>query len=198
MEKTEIKDKLAEVKAALKANSKDAHYADKLIADMLSLKGQLDVEPALINIPMNEVLGSVEFSTFVIYKTSLGMFYQQRNGFEYFIPLNGYTNGLYEVLSYLVDNKDTIKDAPDDEKELYDSFVADVSEVMTMPISLCFPYIEFYKFRAETISGIIALLNKILEDSIENLEPEDYEANAEFRQVTESLENIKDEALRDE
>lgn len=52
MNKEGLKKELKEVVEKIKGNSKDAKFADMLIDRLLSLKGQIDVEPAVVHIPL--------------------------------------------------------------------------------------------------------------------------------------------------
>lgn len=54
MGKEELKKQLDEVVVQIKTNSKDAKFADKLVDKLLSLKGQIDVEPAWCHFPVTD------------------------------------------------------------------------------------------------------------------------------------------------
>lgn len=54
MDNKELKKQLDEVVVQIKNNSKDAKFADKLIDKLLSLKGQIDVEPAWCHFPVTD------------------------------------------------------------------------------------------------------------------------------------------------
>lgn len=55
MEKENLRKKLEETKAKIKNNSKDAHFADALISDLLSIKGQLVHEPTLAHVTIDDI-----------------------------------------------------------------------------------------------------------------------------------------------
>ena len=72
----ELEKKMSEKIAKLKALCNDAHYSDKLINDILSLKAQLDIEPTYIHIPTKSVMkdeagNDIEynFDQFILIKT---------------------------------------------------------------------------------------------------------------------------------
>lgn len=66
MENTELKKKLEETKSKIKANSKDAHFADALISDLLSIKGQMAHEPTVVHYELKDVEDTVSGNTFEI------------------------------------------------------------------------------------------------------------------------------------
>ena len=72
MGKKEIKAKIDDIKAQIKSNSKDVHFAEKLIGDLLSLKGQYEHQPTMVNVAMDDIIGTLEGNTFTIYKTKSG------------------------------------------------------------------------------------------------------------------------------
>lgn len=72
MDKKELKSQLNEVKAKIKANSKDAHFAESLISDLLSIKGQMMIEPTRVHIEENDVEETFRGETFEMYRTKKG------------------------------------------------------------------------------------------------------------------------------
>ena len=72
MDKKELKSQLNEVKAKIKANSKDAHFVESLISDLLSIKGQMMIEPTRVHIEENDVEETFRGETFEMYRTKKG------------------------------------------------------------------------------------------------------------------------------
>lgn len=59
-----MKQKLEDTKAKLKANSKDAHFADSLISDLASICGQIAHQPTVVHYELSDVEGSISGNTF--------------------------------------------------------------------------------------------------------------------------------------
>ena len=77
-----MKQKLEETKAKLKANSKDAHFADSLISDLLSMKGQLEHEPTLVHIAEADIVDRFDGAHFEMCITKDGTaVYRTRGGY---------------------------------------------------------------------------------------------------------------------
>lgn len=96
-----MKQQLEETKAKLKANSKDAHFADSLISDLLSIKGQLDHVPSLEFIPLEAVEAEFGNGPFYIAKLSdQRMLYKVYGG--YTIICDTRMKALYETIGGLL------------------------------------------------------------------------------------------------
>jgi hypothetical protein len=66
----------------LKANSKDAHFADTLISDLLSLKGQLEHQPTLVHIAEDDIVSRFDGAHFEMCTTKDGTaVYRTRGGY---------------------------------------------------------------------------------------------------------------------
>lgn len=72
MDKKELKAKLEEVKAKIKTNSKDAHFAEALVNEIISLKGQMMIEPTRVHIEERDVDNTFRGDTFEMYRTKKG------------------------------------------------------------------------------------------------------------------------------
>lgn len=72
MDKKDLKAKLEEVKAKIKTNSKDAHFAEALVNEVISLKGQMMIEPTRVHIEERDVDETFTGDTFEMYRTKKG------------------------------------------------------------------------------------------------------------------------------
>lgn len=73
---------MEETKAKLKTNSKDAHFADTLISDLLSLKGQLEHQPTLVHIAEDDIVARFDGAHFEMCVTKDGTaVYRTRGGY---------------------------------------------------------------------------------------------------------------------
>lgn len=97
MAEQQLQEKLKEAKAKIKANSKDAHYADTLIEELVSLQKQADIEPVELIVPTAEVEHTrrIDEVTTLI-KTVRGFLYKHGNTSYLWIPFG--LNSLYSTL----------------------------------------------------------------------------------------------------
>lgn len=81
-DKNVLKQKLEETKAKIKSNSKDAHFADSLISDLLSIKGQIEHEPTLVHIAEASIVDRFDGAHFEMCVTKDGTaVYRTRGGY---------------------------------------------------------------------------------------------------------------------
>lgn len=98
----QLQAKRKEIIAKLKANSKDAHFAESLIEQLIDLQKQLDIEPAELIVPLSEVKQTWnidEVTTLV--KTVRGYLYKHGNISAVWVPLG--MNTLYASMQELGD-----------------------------------------------------------------------------------------------
>lgn len=189
MGKKEIKSKIDEIKTQIKLNSKDAHFADKLLFDLLSLKGQYEHQPTMVHIPMDEVIDSIEGNTFTLYKTSSGMIgYHLPCGYD--VIVSPAVKALHDELQWLIDSKETIDGLSEEDKDLYFFDFECATKLLTLPM---FAAVD-YDFKIDTMKLFLDYMLKA-QDRLENMEftPEDLEADNEFKTVMAALEEIKNE-----
>lgn len=189
MQKKEIKAKISGIKSQIVENSTVKNKARRLIADLLAAKGELDNEPTLVHLPMREVLGEVKGDTFTIYKTEQGMVYEMTNGFMLFIPKNGFTSGLYEMLEWLVDAKDTIANEEKDIKDFYENTMTDLALSFSMLFGMWIGSEKAIKFRYEMVERYVTLVGELIDGG--ELQPADYEAEAEYEKTEKATEMLR-------
>lgn len=192
MEEKEIKEKMSGIKSQIVANSTEKNKAKKLIADLLAAKGEIDNAPTLVHIPLREVLGEVKGDTFTIYKTEQGMVYEMTNGFRLHIPRNGFTSGLYEIMEFLVDYADKIKDESEEIQDFYNSSMIGISFSFAMLFGMWSGNEKAIKFRYEMVERYALLVEDLLDDM--DLLPADYEAEAEYEKTEKATEMLREMA----
>ena len=192
MQTNEIKAKIGGIKSQIVENSTVKNKARRLIADLLAAKGELDNEPTLVHLPMREVLGEVKGDTFTIYKTEQGMVYEMTNGFMLFIPKNGFTSGLYEMLEWLVDAKDTIANEEKDVQDLYNVTMTDLSLSFAMLFGMWAGNEKAIKFRYEMIDRYVTLVGELFDEL--DLPLADYASEAEYEKTEKAAEALREMA----
>ena len=96
----QLQQKLKEVKAKIKANSKDAHFADALIDELVGLQKQADVEPVELIVPCAEVEHAYQIDDVTtLVKTPKGYLYKH-GGLSYiWVPFG--LNTLWQTMNEL-------------------------------------------------------------------------------------------------
>lgn len=189
MQTNEIKAKIGGIKSQIVENSTVKNKARRLIADLLAAKGELDNEPTLVHLPMREVLGKVKGDTFTIYKTDQGMVYEMTNGFMLHIPRNGFTSGLYEIMEFLVDYADKIKDESEEIQDFYNSSMIGISLSFAMLFGMWSGNEKAIKFRYEMVERYALLVEDLLDDM--DLLPADYASEAEYEKTEKAAEALR-------
>ena len=192
MQTNEIKTKIGGIKSQIVENSTVKNKARRLIADLLAAKGELDNEPTLVHLPMREVLGEVKGDTFTIYKTEQGMVYEMTNGFKLHIPRNGFTSGLYEIMEFLVDYADKIKDETEEIQGFYKGSMVDISLSFAMLFGMWSGNEKAIKLRYEMIDKYVSMVEECFDDM--DLLPADYASEAEYEKTEKAVEALREMA----
>lgn len=187
MDNKVLKERLNDLVRQIKLNSKDAHFADKLIGDLLSVKGQMGVEPIALDCGKEEDEWRGE--TFRITLTDKGVLYHEYGGYSVFVTPNNVA--LYEVLSDLVINKEEYATLEGESKENFESLLS----IIAYNVSL--PRIAFLDkdFPQEIAIKTIEFLRNMYEDLMnKELQDETPKEDAEFKEATLALEDLKEAA----
>lgn len=192
MQENELKEKMSGIKSQIVANSTEKNKAKRLIASLLAAKGEIDNAPTLVHIPLSEVLGEVKGETFTIYKTEQGMVYEMTNGFMLHIPKNGFTGGLYEMLEWIVDAKDTIDKEEKDIKDFYENTMTDLALSFSMLFGMWVGNEKAIKFRYDMVERYVTLVGELIDGG--ELQPADYEAEAEYEKAEKATEMLREMA----
>lgn len=187
MDKKVLKERLDELVKQIKVNSKDAHFADKLIGDLLSVKGQMGVEP--IALDCGKEVDEWRGETFRITLTDKGVLYHEYGGYSVFVTPNNIA--LYDVLADLVENKEEYAELEGEKKENFESLLA----IIAYNVSL--PRIAFMDkdFPQEIALKTIEFLRKMYDDLMnKELQDETPKEDAEFKEATLALEDLKQSA----
>lgn len=190
MDRNEIKAKIEEVKAQIKANSKDAHFAEKLIGDLLSLKGQYEHQPTMVHVAMDDILGTLEGNTFTIYKTKCGdTGFHLKAGYD--IVVRPTVESMNQSLATFVDYQKEMDSLSEKEREWYEQDLIATQFCLTIPM-YAFADMDFkYKVANMFADYMLEIQNKLLDNVV--LQDETPEENKAFEQATMGLETIKSE-----
>lgn len=192
MGKAELKKQMNEVVAKIKVNSKDAHYADKLVDMLLSLKGQLDIEPTLIHIPSDDIVEKLESETFRLALCKSGdVVYHLKGGMD--IVVQPKAESLYNYLVDTIRMQEGIKALDEEQQKILENDVIASTYVLNIPF-LAFGDLEFkYKLANIVIDYLVELQDKMLKDA--ELQEETPVENTLFEEATMALEEMKNEVV---
>lgn len=184
MDKKILKERLDDLVNQIKTNSKDAHFANKLVEDLLSVKGQMMIEPTELDCgkKVDEYVGE----TFRITLTDKGVLYHEYGGYNIFVTPNN--TSLYETLEDLVVNREMYESSEEiDTKDL---------ELIMSAMSYCLivPKIAFED--DELMFGIASMVIDHIKRKFDDLMSKDLQEETiaedeEFKNATLALEDIK-------
>lgn len=183
----ELKEKIKETSIKLKGICNDAKFADALIDELLSLKGQYDVEPTLVHVPVTSVIKTYDFNHFRLYRTDKGIVFHMGGMYQLIPPM---MQTLYGQLNFILDQKDKYVALSDEEKAIYELVFGGVMTILQTP-TICFSN-ESYWFDIATY--ITSKQNELFKSMLdEPLQPEDPIADAEFNEKVAFIEELKQE-----
>lgn len=186
--KDKLKKEIKEISIKLKGICNDTKFADELIDRLLSLKGQYDVEPTLVHVPISSIIKTYDYGHFRLYRTREGIVFHMAGMYQLIPPM---MQTLYGQLDWILNRKDNQILLSDEDKELYDS-VFDATMTILMAPSISFIKDEYYIDLATYITQKQnELFDKLLS---QDLQPEDATADAEFNKTIEFAEQLREEA----
>lgn len=190
MEKKELKEKLKTIVGKIKTNSKDQQFAQKLVDDLLSTKGQLDVEPLELDCGKKEkeYLGD----TYRITLTNKGVLYHEYGGYNIFVtPSQG---ALYECLSDMVINQGENAKMEGEQKDNLSLMQTVLGWVLQTPKYA----ITDAQLSVEIATMVIKHINDKYEELMsKGLQDETVEEYQAYKDATMALETLKEEVKKE-
>jgi hypothetical protein len=185
--KQKLNKKIKEVINQIKTNSKDQHYANTLINELMSLKGQLDIEPTLIHLPLDEVVSKIEGENFRICVCKGGeAVYHMKGGVD--IVVQPSANSLYSYLVGMTQIQDELEKLSDEEKELIHNDIMASTYVLNIPF-LAFGDLDFkYKLTNIVLDYLAGLNEKMINEA--ELQDETPAQDAAFEEAVVAIEDM--------
>lgn len=186
MAEQQLQEKLKEAKAKIKANSKDAHFADALIEELVGLQKQADVEPVEIIVPCAEVERTYQIDDVTtLVKTAKGYLYKHGSLSYVWVPFG--MNTLWQAMDELA-------------VLLGKEELTEEESVMVSMVNRMLQWHTVAFFDAETLIDSANASVKILGDAIKRYESrvsttetqDDIKANTEFENASKALEDMAD------
>lgn len=188
--KEEIRKKIDEVNNLIKANSKNAHHAEKLIDELLSLDREKRHEATLVHIPMDNVSKTFKGDTFELCYTKQGeAVYRTFGGYTVICssPFNALNATIENAIDYL--NGEIQEELTDEQKQLIEDDITATSWVLNLPLHAC----SDLEFKYDLTSKFIEFITKLQEKSnTDEPQEETYEQDAQFKDAMIGMENVKE------
>ena len=188
--KEEIRKKIDEVKNLIKTNSKNAHHAEKLIDELLSLDREKRHEATLVHIPMDNVSKTFKGDTFELCYTKQGEAVYRTFG-GYTIICSSLFNALNATIENAIDylNGEIQEELTDEQKQLIEDDITATSWVLNLPLHAC----SDLEFKYDLTNKFIEFITKLQEKSnTDEPQGETYEQDAQFKDAMIGMENVKE------
>lgn len=185
MDKKVLKERLDEVKNQLRTNAKDVHFFDKLIDEVLSLKGQLSVEP--LELDCGKKVKEVEGNTYRITLTSKGALYHEYGGYNVFVtPSN---KALYETLEDVVEHADEYAKMEGEERDRIETYLSAMIYCLSLP-KIAFSDADFtFDIATKCAEFTRTQYEKLMNEALKEETPEEDEA---FKNASLAMEEVKE------
>lgn len=175
MGENEIKGKIQDIKQVILANSQDSEYVSNKIDELLSLKGQLDIEPTIVHIPLANVIQEYDNGHLRIIRCKDCIIWQNKGGFSFIVKPT--MIALYEFFDGLLLMKAKYEGLTDEEKRYYDTAYFGLSLILQSPL-FAVADSEFFADLVEFIAnGISKVSDKLMNRPLQEETPIE---NAEF------------------
>lgn len=185
MKNEELKKEMKNVIDQIRVNSKDARWADKLVDKLMSLKGQMDIEPTRLYVPEKDVIKEYDNDNLRIVRCKDCIIWQHKGGFSFVVKPT--MRALYGYIDGMLAMKDKYDKLTEDEKKLYDVSYFGMSIIMQLPMYAVSDeelFVNVVEYLVERINELTdTLLNQPLQD-------ENPKENAEFETKMEIAEEL--------
>ena len=192
MDKESLKKQIDELYGKIVANSKDARFSKRLVNDLLSLKGQYDIEEVIIIVKTKDVLKEYNNNEIVIIRCKQCIIWRHRGGLS--VVVEPRMRALYEWLDGLLSLKDDEDKLTEAEKMVYSANYFGMSILMQIPMFAVADDELFFNIIDKAVEGIKKFSDKHLDNP--ELQEETPKENAEFeakmKAAEEVLKDVKD------
>lgn len=187
-DKKELREKLDELKNLIKTNSKDAHYAETLISDLLSVHGQLKHEPTLLYVPTKDIEKQAEGETFTMAITKDGKAIYHTYG-GYTVVADASYSALFDTIYNLIDYMNGTVELDEETSEILKGDTIATSYILSMPIFV----MGDFEYKVQLFDNLVGYLNKKVAEAEQELQEETPQENREFKDAALALETLKSE-----
>lgn len=188
MAEQQLQEKLKEVKAKIVANSKDAHFANGLIDELIGLQKQADIEPTEIHIAISDVEKSYDFDAVKLTKTKVGKFiFEAKGGMWTIVDMRMQSlYGACEHICEYLDNPSNDKDTDTLEQTFRDAMMY----AFQTPILCSLDQRMLYDMMSQMLESFREYAEELTPKEATPETEEDIKANIDFERSGEVLEDI--------
>ena len=183
--KAKLKSKLDEKIALLKSQCKDAHFFDSIMDEIISLKGQYDVDPTRIFVREEDLLEEYDYETFKLSRFTTGILFQMTGYYMFVKPI---CSSLYGHLDFLLEYKSKYDSLRKEQKDIYDTFFNATMDILFTP-PLCFIDDPYY---LDIATFICKRRNQLFEELGDTKLLPETEEDDKFMEEVQRLEKLKD------
>lgn len=184
----QLKSKLKECKAKIVANSKDAHFANALIDELIGLQKQADIEPTEIHIALSDVEKSYDFDSVKLSKTKTGKYiFEAKGGMWTIVDMR--MQSLYGACEHICE----YLDSPSEDKEtdeLEQSLRDAMMYAFQTPILCSLDQRMLYDLMAKMLETFNAYATELMPKEPATETEADIKANIEFEQERKAVEEL--------
>lgn len=197
MESKGLKERMSELKGALKSLCADKDNAVRIMNEMLDVQRQMDIEPTELHVPIKDVVATYNFGAFSLVKCRTCIIFKTTGYRLVAKPLyNQNEDGgvLYSQLSALCEMKERYDKVGKEEQDLWNLVFNMTVTILSLPIDA----FANDKFLFDVATYIVKrkkeLYDEILAKPLVEETAEDEIANDKFRQEVEAAQEMKKEA----
>jgi hypothetical protein len=187
MDKKVLNERLNELIRQIRLNSKDAHFAEKLTEDLLSVHRQkLSEKSYVFDIGAEQY--KIERNSFYIAKHEKGVLFHIYNSFDLVVPISN--NALYATLIALLEEHYNEYESFSDEDKLdHDTYIDAVGVILAMPLTI----LTDTEFAINIATQVVQRMDFKVRQALEaNLQDETIEQDAMFRDKALGAEVLKE------
>lgn len=187
MDKKVLNERLNELIRQIRLNSKDAHFAEKLTEDLLSVHRQkLSEKSYVFDIGAEQY--KVERNSFYIAKHEKGVLFHIYNSFDLVVPVSN--NALYATLiAILEEHNNEYESFTDEEKLDHDTYIEAIGIILAMPLTI-FTDTEFaINIATQVIQRMDLKVRQAMEVALQD---ETVEQDAIFKDAVLGFESLKE------
>lgn len=185
--KKNYKSELEEIKASIRLNSKDSHFADELIKKLLSTHKRSMDKPLPIY-DLGKELGVFAGETFKVTKYENAVVWHAYNSYDYIV--RPAMTSLYVTLCDLIDNQERYAELTGEEREAFDLNLSVIAYIMTAPTYCFLDETLAYDVATLVVKWLRTTADELLNQELQEETPLE---NEEFRRATISLEELKED-----
>jgi hypothetical protein len=186
MDKKVLNERLNELVRQIRLNSKDAHFAEKLTDDLLSVHRQ-KLQTKSYVFDLGEELYKIERNSYYISKHERGLLFHVYNSMDLVIPISH--NSLYGFINKLIEEYYNEYDGlSQSDREEYDSLLEASCIILSMPINIFMDV----QFAIDIATQVVRKTGEMYEQALgAELQDETIEEDLEFKEQALGLEEAK-------